>query len=134
MQGCWQRQHRERAPAVGYRRVEGLLEGRIGAGRSAVAGLQAFRTFSDPEGLYLWAQIAAGLGDTENAIGLLNRAVETGFYATQGLEVSAFLAPVRADSRFTGILDRARAGHRAASRAFIDADGPRLLGLTADAG
>ena len=110
-----------------------LLEGRIGAGRSAVAGLQAFTTFSDPEGLYLWAQLAAGLGDMENAIGLLNRAVETGFYATQGLELSAFLAPVRTDSRFTGIFDRARAGHRAASRAFIDADGPRLLGLTVDA-
>jgi tetratricopeptide (TPR) repeat protein len=112
--------------------LKALLERRIGAGRSALAGLQAFTTFSDPEGLYLWAQIAAELGDRASALNLLDRAVDTGLYATQGLETSPLLESVRLDPHFKDILSRAQARQEAATRAFDDADGPRLLGLTVD--
>jgi hypothetical protein len=113
--------------------LKALLERRIGAGRSALAGLQSFTMFSDPEGLYLWAQISAELGDTESTFSLLDRAVDTGFYATQGLEVSPLFESVRSDSRYEAIIERARAGQHAARRAFDDAGGQRLLGLGSDA-
>jgi serine/threonine protein kinase/tetratricopeptide (TPR) repeat protein len=112
--------------------LKALLEGRIGAGRSALAGLQSFTTFSDPEGLYLWAQIAAELGDTASTFDMLNRVVDTGFYATRGLEESPLFASVRSDSRYKEIIERAREGQHAAMRAFEDADGRRLLGLVID--
>jgi hypothetical protein len=111
--------------------LKALVEGRIDEGRTAVEGFQRFTTFSDPEGLYLWAQISAALGDTANAITMLKRAVETGFYAPQGLEVSPLLAAIRSDPEYGGILDRARIERDAALRAFTDADGARLLGPSA---
>ena len=39
--------------------LKALLEGRIGAGRSAVSGLRSYPGFSDPEGFYVWAEIAS---------------------------------------------------------------------------
>jgi hypothetical protein len=109
--------------------VRALLEGRIGAGRAAMAGLRQHTTFSDPEGLYLWAQILTALGDIEPAADLLTRAVDTGFYAVRGLEESSLLAPLRAQPFYHDILARAREGHDRAARAFDAAGGPRLLGL-----
>jgi tetratricopeptide (TPR) repeat protein len=109
--------------------IRALLEGRIGAGRAAVAGLRQYTAFSDPEGLYLWAQILTALGDIEPATDLLTRAVDTGFYAVRGLEESPLLAPLRARPIYPDILARARAGYDAAVRAFDAAGGPRLLGL-----
>jgi serine/threonine-protein kinase len=109
--------------------VRALIEGRIGAGRAAVAGLRQYTSFSDPEGLYLWAQILTALGDVDGAADLLARAVDTGLHAVRGLEESPMLAPLRAQPFYPGVLARARAGYAAAVRAFEGADGPRLLGL-----
>jgi len=109
--------------------ITALAEGKRDEGIAAVARLLEFPAFSDPEGLYYWAQTSAGLGDQGAALDMLARAVDTGFYCVRGLEVAPTFDGLRQDPRFREILDRARARQAAASRVFADAGGPRLLGL-----
>ena len=109
-----------------------VLEGHTEEGRAAIARLQSFTTFSDPEGLFYWAHVAAGLGDHDTALDLLSRAVDTGFYCVRGFEISPLLTVLRPFPAFDAILlERARVRQQAAAKAFVDADGPRLLGLPA---
>jgi len=109
--------------------IRSLLEGNREEGRAAIARMQSSATFSDPEGLYYWAQASAGLRDHENALDMLSRAVDTGLYCVRGFEVSPLLSVLRPSAAFDDILERARVRQSAAARAFADADGPRLLGL-----
>ena len=112
--------------------IDGLtavLEGNREAGVAAIARLAAFRTFSDPEGLFYWAQISTAVGDHQSALDLLSRAVDTGFYCVRGFEVTPLFSAFRPLPAFNAILERAGLRHAAAAGAFADADGPRLLGL-----
>lgn len=80
-----------------------------------------------------WAQTSAGLGDHETAIELLSRAVDTALHCVPGYQNSPLLSALRPLPAFAEILDRARVRQSAAERAFIEADGPRLLGLSVKA-
>ena len=110
-----------------------LLEGNVVEGRLAIARLLKFPMFSDPEGLFYWAQLSAGVGDLETALDLLSRAVDTGLYCAVGFETSPLLSVLRPLATFTDILERARARQDVAAKAFAGADGPRLLGLALEA-
>ena len=110
-----------------------LLEGNVVEGKLAIARLLKFPMFSDPEGLFYWAQLSAGVGDLETALDLLSRAVDTGLYCAVGFETSPLLSVLRPLATFTDILERARARQDVATKAFVGADGPRLLGLPLDA-
>ena len=112
--------------------IRSFLEGHTEQGRATIARLESFTAFYDPEGLYYWAHAAAGLGEHDDALGLLSRAVDTGFYCVRGFEVSPLLSGLRRFPAFDDILDRARVRQRVAATAFGDADGPRLLGLPID--
>ena len=103
------------------------------AGVAAMAQLASHRTFSDPEGLFYWGQVSAGLGEHDSALDLLSRAVDSGLCCVRGFEVSPLLSELRPLPAFDAILERARLRQSAAARAFADADGPRLLGLPVDA-
>jgi serine/threonine protein kinase/tetratricopeptide (TPR) repeat protein len=105
------------------------IEKRHDEGREAVAQLAGNPRFSDPEGFYYWAQGAALLGEFDMALDLLSRAVEGGLHCVRGLETAALFDSLRAIPRFGEVLERARAGHVTAARAFTEADGHRLLGL-----
>ena len=102
------------------------------AGVAAMARLASDRTFSDPEGLFYWGQVSAGLGEHGSALDLLSRAVDRGLYCVRGFEVSPLLSGLRPLPAFDAILERARLRQSAAAKAFADADGPRLLGLPLD--
>ena len=106
-----------------------MFEGHREEGLAAIARLTSRKSFSDPEGLFYWAQACAGLGDSQHALDLLSRAVDTGFYCVRGFEVTPLLSTLRPLPAFDAILERARLRHAAATKAFADADGPRLLGL-----
>jgi hypothetical protein len=106
-----------------------MLAGHREEGLAAIARLTSRRTFSDPEGLFYWAQECAGLGDSQRALDLLSRAVDTGFYCVRGFDVTPLFSTLRPLPAFDAILERARLRHAAAARAFADADGPRRLGL-----
>jgi serine/threonine protein kinase len=101
-----------------------FLEDRRDEGLLAMANLRSLSTFSDPEGLYYWAQAVAGLGDHDQALDLLARAVDTGFHSVRALELSPLLAVLKPSAEFESVLARARAGEAAAAEAFADAEGP----------
>ena len=90
-------------------------------------------TGPSPEGLFYWGQVSAGLGEHSSALDLLSRAVDNGLYCVRGFEVSPLLSELRPLPAFDAILERARLRQSAATKAFADADGPRLLGLPLDA-
>jgi eukaryotic-like serine/threonine-protein kinase len=112
--------------------IRACVHGNRAEGRAAVERLLSAPSFFDPEGLYYWALASAGPGDYEIALDLLARAVETGFYCVSAFEVSPLLSPLRSFSGFGDILARARTRQETARKAFVDADGPRLLGLSLD--
>jgi serine/threonine protein kinase/tetratricopeptide (TPR) repeat protein len=109
--------------------VSALAEGDRERGAAAALKLLQFPAFTDPEGLYYWTLVLAGLGDVLPALDLLERSVRMGLYCVSALEVVPLLSVLRQDPRYAVVVDRARVRQTAARRAFDDADGPRLLGL-----
>jgi hypothetical protein len=77
-----------------------------------------------------WACALTSFGDLDGALKLLGEAVENGLASIAALELPPFEV-LRADSRFTDLLAQVRTRQDAAIRAFADAGGPRLLGLSA---
>jgi TolB-like protein len=113
--------------------VTALLENRPDHGRAVLARLLEFREFSDPEGLFYWAQTAAEIGDLDRALELLERAVDLGFHCVNGFVVSPAFDVIRTHARFKTLIGRAREHQARAFRAFADAGGHDLLGLDAAA-
>jgi len=106
-----------------------FVEGQREKGVAAINRLLEFPAFSDPEGLYYWAYSLASIGEPERAMELLERSADTGLYCVRALEAKAF-AGVRTHARFGVLLERVSGQQAAAARAFVDAGGPRLLGLS----
>jgi TolB-like protein len=104
-------------------------EGKREVGVEAIARLLEFPAFFDPEGLYYWGYALAGLGDSQGALDLLSRSAATGFSCVRALELPPF-TQLHSDLRFADILERMTERQSAARRAFVDAGGPRLLGLS----
>ena len=105
------------------------VEKRYEEGRAAVHRLLALPAFSDPEGFYYWAHASALLRDNDMALRLLGRAVDTGMHCVRALETNPHFDLLRTDSRFSEIVTRARAAQTISERAFVDADGYRVLGI-----
>jgi tetratricopeptide (TPR) repeat protein len=81
----------------------------------------------DPEGYFYRARLLAQLGDTNEALGALDRAVRKGFWCVPALLEDAFLEPVRALPDFPGLVSEAETRAGRAAKAFADAGGERLL-------
>jgi serine/threonine protein kinase len=130
---------------AGYREMEGhphplnrelgaiqraVLEGR---GDDAVDASRRFLAsgFRDPEGLYWQARVLARCGQAEEALALLRRVVEGGFYCGPTLERDPWLAPLRERPEMGDLVAEAHARTAEAARAFAEAGGPALLGLLA---
>jgi hypothetical protein len=98
-----------------------------------VEQLLTFPAFTDPEGLYYWAHACAGFGESDLALDLLNRAIDSGWHCPKGLETTPAFHHLRQDPRFVSLLANARAQHQLAADAFARADGHQLLGLSRSA-
>jgi tetratricopeptide (TPR) repeat protein len=85
--------------------------------------------FIDPEGFFHWAAALGRAGDQDGALGLLERAINAGFYPASTLVRSSHFDPIRATPDFRNIVRRADQLQKEALEAFRAADGPRLLGL-----
>jgi serine/threonine protein kinase len=83
----------------------------------------------DPEHLYYWSLMAAYVGQVDQALETLRKAVNGGFSCHSAVLQELWLEPARGDPRFAEIVATAEARHLAAATAFREAGGDRLLNL-----
>jgi TolB-like protein len=87
--------------------------------------------FADLEVFYHWAGALAQAGDHDGALGLLERAIDGGFYPAAALARDWRFDPLRSAPDFNQIFRRAEELQRQALETFRGAGGSRLLGLPA---
>jgi serine/threonine-protein kinase len=112
--------------------LEGLLDFAEGDGArllSAIHRMVDSQVGSDPEAMYHWSGSLCQSGDHDGALGLLERALDAGYYPAWTLVNDPRFDPVRGSADFRSLVRRAEDMQRRAVESFRAADGPRLLGL-----
>jgi hypothetical protein len=84
----------------------------------------------DPEAMFNQGWLLCDLGEYQRGIDSLRRAVEMGYSTAPTLTASRQFDAVRQDPAFQSVLAQAEADRDAARRAFLEAGGDRLLGLS----
>jgi len=90
---------------------------------------QVLTTFPDPEFHFYSALMLAHFGQFNRAFEVLAGAIDRGYFPLSTLQRHHWLDPVRDRDEFRAILQRAEHRHRDAARAFVAADGSRVLGV-----
>jgi eukaryotic-like serine/threonine-protein kinase len=83
---------------------------------------------NDPEAIFQEGWMMCDVGDYEQGLPHLRRAVDKGYYVAPTLSSSHVFDAVRSNPVFLGVLSDAEAGRRRALAAFRAAGGDRLLG------
>jgi hypothetical protein len=86
-------------------------------------------TFRDPEGMYYLGRQLAYLGQEPQALDVLSRAIDNGFFCHQAMLRDAWLDSLRTRAEFTALLNKAQQLHREALTAFLAGGGASLLGI-----
>jgi serine/threonine-protein kinase len=89
-------------------------------------------TFRDPEGIYYIARQFSYLGQGTEALEMLARAIEHGFFCYPTMVRDPWLDGLRARPEFTDLLRTSHQMHREASAVFLAAGGDALLGMRAE--
>ena len=107
------------------------LDALQGRGADAEAKLRRVNDMGirDPEAIFFLARTAARAGAAELCLEFFETMLERGFYPVAGLQRDVWFDSLREEPRFQAVLDRAREGQREAAAAFIEADGPKILGV-----
>ncbi|HEU4725750.1 MAG TPA: protein kinase [Candidatus Eisenbacteria bacterium] len=113
-----------------FRALRAALEGNKEESLAAIRVVLA-SSFHDPEGLYFMARAAAYIGEPEVAIEILRRVVGLGFYCDRTMAQDPWLDVIRGDARFLELYREAEAGRRRAAQVFFEAEGDKLLGVSA---
>jgi serine/threonine protein kinase/tetratricopeptide (TPR) repeat protein len=108
--------------------MRALLEDKREESLEASAELRK-ATFRDPEGIFYLARQLAYLGEQEQALETLSKAIERGFFCYPAMVRDPWLDPLRSVPEFAALLRKAHQRHADASSAFIEAGGDRLLGV-----
>jgi hypothetical protein len=107
------------------RKPEGVLAG--------IHALEGMTIAEDPEGLFQVGWMFSDLGEREQAVFFLRRAVDRGFYAAPTMAASPAFDVLREDPGFIAVLADAEAGRGKALAAYREAGGEELLGMWAAA-
>ena len=89
-------------------------------------------TFRDPEGMYYLARQFSYLGRAEEALEMLSRAIDHGFFCYPAMVRDPWLDSLRARPDFTELLRKSQQLHREASASFFAARGDTLLSIRAE--
>ena len=89
-------------------------------------------TFRDPEGIYYIARQFSYLGQGTEALEMLARAIEHGFFCYPTMVRDPWLDALRSRPEFTDLLRKSHQLHREASAVFLAAGGDALLGMRAE--
>jgi len=108
--------------------LRALLEGKREESLAASEELMK-ATFRDPEGMYYLARQLGYLGEEGQALDMLSRAIDNGFFCHPAMLLDSWLDSLRAGSEFTGLMSKAHQQHRDASTAFVAGGGASLLGI-----
>jgi TolB-like protein len=95
------------------------------AGLSALVGL---KIQDDPEAIFLEGWMLCEVGEHQQGLGYLRRAIDQGYFAVPTLAGSHHFDALRSDPTFQALLADAETGRRDALNAFREAGGERLLG------
>ena len=96
------------------------------------ATLQHLREMSDipdPEGRYHVARGLAHFGKPDEAVPILAKCVEQGFFCLTAFNRDPWLDDLRGTHEFTALLRHAESRHRQAVISFLNAEGDRVLGV-----
>ena len=83
---------------------------------------------NDPEFLFRVGWLLCDVGEHEQGLLYLRRALNKAYFAAPTLSASRSFDPLRSDPRFQAILAEAAVGRQQAMTAFREAGGERLLG------
>jgi serine/threonine protein kinase/tetratricopeptide (TPR) repeat protein len=108
--------------------LRALLEGEREESLAASEELMQ-ATFRDPEGMYYLARQLGYLRKEAQALDMLSRAIDNGFFCHPAMLLDPWLDSLRARSEFTGLMSKAHQQHRDASTAFVAGGGASLLGI-----
>jgi len=86
-------------------------------------------TFRDPEGMYYLARQLAYLDQEAQALEMLSRAVNGGFFCHSAMLRDPWLDSLRTRTELKALLNKAQQLHREASAAFVAGGGASLLGI-----
>lgn len=111
--------------------LRALLEGNREEGLQASEELRK-ATFRDPEGMYYLARQLSYLGQGAEALEMLSRAIEHGFFCYPAMVRDPWLDGLRGRPDFTELLRKSQQLHREASAVFLAAGGDTLLGMGAE--
>jgi serine/threonine protein kinase/tetratricopeptide (TPR) repeat protein len=104
--------------------LEGNLEECL---RAVDAGKE--HTRRDPESLYYMGRQLAQISAVERAVQTLSEVVQRGYLCGFALRNDPCFAVLGSSSKYSGVLDLAERRYQDAHRAFLEADGPKLLNL-----
>jgi len=107
--------------------VEGKREESLKASEELMAA-----TFRDPEGMYYLSRQLCYLGANAQALDMLTRSVNHGFFCYAALERDPWLDGLRGKTEFSNLLHKAQQLHLDALRTFLAGGGNALLGFAAE--
>src|SRR5262249_48239460 len=98
---------------------------------TTMSPFENLKIFDDPEAIFQEGWFFCDVGDCERGLGSLQRAVARGYFVAPTLAASRQFDALRGDAAFQAIAAEAEHGREQALRAFRDAGGERLLGVSA---
>jgi tetratricopeptide (TPR) repeat protein len=104
------------------------LEYRLDDMRTGHAALSSLRIMEDPEAVFQMGRLFCDVGDFEEGLENLQRAVRKGYVVAPTLRAGREFDKVRSEPLFRALLSEAETGRRQALAAFREAGGERLLG------
>jgi len=89
-------------------------------------------TFRDPEGMYYLSRQLSFLGADAQALDMLTRSVNHGFFCYPALVRDPWLDGLRGKPEFSGLLHKAQQLHMESLQTFLAGGGNALLGVRAE--
>jgi eukaryotic-like serine/threonine-protein kinase len=93
-----------------------------------LSALSTLKIQDDPEAMFMEGWLLCDVGEHQEGLGHLRRAVAKGYYVAPTLSGSRQFDALRSDPAFQAIVAEAEAGRQEALAAFREAGGERLLG------
>jgi hypothetical protein len=104
------------------------LDRRVPEMKAGMAALGPLKIAQDPEAIFQEGLVLCDVGDDDEGVERLHRAVAKGYFPVATLEDRPQFDRVRATPAFQAVLREAQVGRDRALASFRDAGGERLLG------